>query len=343
MPATPAQHPVDPSPPSGGAHGEQSTRASAAGCPAGLLLGTAFLALLCSGCPAGGDDDCFGRRGRCPEGEYCAFQDPYDRQIRGEGYSSCVPRFAEGDACGPSTEPDACDEGWGSDGYETQCAIEREQQCLEGATCRRLGGVGQHVCSAGQAGSPCRGEEDCDGAADLICAGPQDSWALQRCSPAGYLGQGEACERGEECAEGLLCRRAASCREPSTCAPPAELKASCCADPECLPELTCLTFEPQPYCWRADDGEEQEPCDTDRHCGGGLACVEGERGDRRCRAPGAVGAPCQQERHCQDGLACVALTPGRCSSGAAGEPCQVNEDCAGELLCDPGARLCEAR
>jgi hypothetical protein len=250
--------------------------------------------------------------------------------------------LAEGNPCGPETSPDACradaDPSWAG-----QCAIEFAEQCAEGAACRQMTNRAQTWrCSGGDVGAPCAEDADCDAAPRLLCAGPESiPDRLRVCHEAGFAGQGEPCARAEECAEGLLCRRT-SCRTAPTCELPAALEENCCAEGECQPALTCLTFEPRPYCWRANDGEAGERCELDRHCGEGLACVW-DGSASACAAPGVEADPCQSDAHCREGLRCVALRPGRCSSGELGAPCRVNEDCQGELLCDATDRICESR
>jgi hypothetical protein len=286
----------------------------------------------------GRDDGCFAREGACPAGEYCLFME--------DGWGGedivCTARKAENERCHGPDWLNAC--GRSDPQYQRECAIEQAEQCIEGTTCRLLTGTeDQRFCSAGRSGNPCAEDEDCDADGGFLCAGPEVDAGLRRCVRPGFLGQGDPCDRTPECAEGLVCWSPASCSGSTTCQPPGALRARCCEDGQCESELTCLTFEPEPFCWRADEGVEGEACATDRHCLDGLACVIGDARRGTCAGLGAEGAFCQEDRHCEDGLRCVAREPGRCSSGGAGAPCAHNADCAGELVCHQQTWVCFER
>jgi len=257
--------------------------------------------------------------------------------------SSCLTRKADGEPCRAPDELLACrQEG---EIYQQHCEVEQAEQCAEGTTCRILTGTeDERYCSAGVADSPCAEDADCEGGQGLLCAPGADEEAVRRCREPHFLEPGAACERTEECAQGTVCWSPTSlCREPPTCEAPGTLKQRCCEPGQCEPELTCLTFEQEPFCWRPHEGEGGDPCALDRHCVEGLACVQGQGRHATCAPPGAQGAYCQEDRHCQEGLRCAELDPGRCSSGEVGSPCGSNSDCLAEWVCDQHDWVCFER
>lgn len=336
------------------------------------LLVAAAVALGSGPCYCGVEDDCkLARESVCSAERYCHLGD----HPAGGDVTSCLTRKPNGEPClGPDDLLACAREG---EVFQQHCALEQREQCAEGTTCRILTGTeDERYCSSGLANSPCVEDADCDGQPGLLCGLTDDEHAVRRCMEPHYLEPGAACERTQECPLGTVCWSPASlCREPPTCEAPGALKQRCCEDEQCASELTCLTFEPEPFCWRPHEGEQGESCSLDRHCIEGLACVQGDARHSACAAPGAEGAACEDDLHCADGLACVqgegrqatcappgdegtaceedrhcqqdlrcvALDPGRCSSGALGAPCADNWDCQGEWVCDQHEWVCFER
>jgi hypothetical protein len=150
-------------------------------------------------------------------------------------------------------------------------------------------------------------------------------------------GSGGACRDDDDCPFGEVCDRGtcepSSCRDDDDCPSDQRCQAGACQpDPDaCLRNSDCDEAEvcdPDTLrCVPVDDGPT--PCQSDRECLNGHACVEGA-----CQ-PEAVA--CREDRDCPLGQSCD--PQGACLP----DPCDTSADCPDGFFCHPERGECASK
>ncbi|MDB4931499.1 MAG: hypothetical protein JWM10_3983, partial [Myxococcaceae bacterium] len=261
--------------------------------------------------------------------------------------TSCIPRGARGGTCrGPLGDCDAglvC--GTFNNTCDTPAAVGESCQtrgCAAGAGCVLRTPIADSRCAAlGSQDANCRADGTCD--AGLACRPVSGRSICVRETAAGAT-----CDSTSYCAGGGVC--APSATGTSACAAPGAEGTGCGSSvgqpTPCAAGLRCI----DQFCRRTRAATE--PCENDRGCNAGLACIGNvcveptgarctPRGDRcpdgqrcinqACVAVGAVGAACTGS-NCAAGLTCASDTA-RCEVAPPTLGCVDDADCARGTAC----------